>query len=124
MRFFDGEKLKDIINYVQIFLAVGIVIGYQVIIRVFDFMDMNVTYAFSWWHVLMPPLWFSAPFELLLNQNYTPEIILLSAMAILVPLLSIMLYYGLMPSFEKNLQKLMEESGKKKKQTWLSRQTV
>ncbi|WP_339216397.1 hypothetical protein [Ornithinibacillus sp. FSL M8-0202] len=118
LRFFDGEKLKDIINYVQIFLAVGIVIGYQVIIRVFDFMDMNVTYAFSWWHVLMPPLWFSAPFELLLNQNYTPEIILLSAMAILVPLLSIMLYYGLMPSFEKNLQKLMEESGKKKKQTW------
>ncbi|MEN2467320.1 hypothetical protein [Ornithinibacillus sp. JPR2-1] len=118
LRFFDGEKLKDIINYVQIFLAVGIVIGYQVIIRVFDFMDMNVTYVFSWWHVFMPPLWFSAPFELLLNHNYTPEIILLSAMAIIVPLLSIMLYYWLMPSFEKNLQKLMEESGKKKKETW------
>ncbi|MFS0671686.1 hypothetical protein [Ornithinibacillus sp. 179-J 7C1 HS] len=118
LRFFDGEKLKDIINYVQIFLAVGIVIGYQIIIRVFEFVDLTALYHFSWWHVIVPPLWFGAPFELLLNQNYSIEFIILSALAVICPIISIFIYYNMMPSFEKNLQKLMEESSKRKKKKW------
>lgn len=115
LRFFDGEKLKDIINYVQILLAVAVVVGYQVIIRLFDVVGFEYIYDFSWWHVLIPPVWFAAPFELVLNQNYSSEIIILSLFAILGPIVSIFLYYLLMPSFERNLQKLMEESSTKKK---------
>lgn len=115
LRFFDGEKLKDIINYVQILLAVAVVVGYQIIIRLFDVVGFEYIYDFSWWHVLIPPVWFAAPFELVLNQNYSSEIIILSLFAILGPLISIFLYYLLMPSFERNLQKLMEESSTKKK---------
>ncbi len=118
LRFFDGEKLKDIINYVQILLAVGIVIGYQIIIRVFDMVDLVAVYDFSWWHVFIPPLWFGAPFELLLNQNYATEMIVLSIIAVIGPIISIFLYYYLMPSFEQNLQKLMEESSSRKKKRW------
>lgn len=118
LRFFDGEKLKDIINYVQILLAVAVVIGYQIIIRLFDFVDFEYVYDFSWWHVLLPPVWFGAPFELVLNQNYSSEIILLSLFALLGPIVSIFLYYVLMPSFERNLQKLMEESSTKSKKKW------
>ncbi|MCF3943143.1 hypothetical protein [Oceanobacillus alkalisoli] len=118
LRFFDGEKLKDIINYMQILLAVGVVVGYQIIIRLFDVVDFEYVYDFSWWHVLIPPIWFSAPFELVLNHNYTREIIILSVLAILGPLLSIFFYYLSMPAFERNLQKLMEESSTKKKKKW------
>ncbi|MEK3907540.1 hypothetical protein [Oceanobacillus sp. FSL W7-1309] len=118
LRFFDGEKLKDIINYVQILLAVAVVIGYQIIIRLFDFVDFEYVYDFSWWHVLLPPVWFGAPFELVLNQNYSSEIILFSLFALLGPIVSIFLYYVLMPSFERNLQKLMEESSTKSKKKW------
>lgn len=118
LRFFDGEKLKDIINYVQILLAVAVVIGYQIIIRLFDFVDFEYVYDFSWWHVLLPPVWFGAPFEMVLNQNYSSEIILLSLFALLGPIVSIFLYYVLMPSFERNLQKLMEESSTKSKKKW------
>lgn len=118
LRFFDGEKLKDIINYVQILLAVAVVIGYQIIIRLFDFVDFEYVYDFSWWHVLLPPVWFGAPFELVLNQNYSSEIILLSLFALLGPIVSIFLYYVLMPSFERNLQKLMEKSSTKSKKKW------
>lgn len=118
LRFFDGEKLKDIINYAQILLAVAVVIGYQIIIRLFDFVDFEYVYDFSWWHVLLPPVWFGAPFELVLNQNYSSEIILLSLFALLGPIVSIFLYYVLMPSFERNLQKLMEESSTKGKKKW------
>lgn len=114
LRFFDGEKLKDIINYVQILLAVAVIVGYQIIIRLFDIVGLNYVYDFSWWHVLIPPVWFGAPFEMFLNQNYSSEMIILSLLALIGPLLSIFLYYLLMPSFEKNLQKLMEESSTKK----------
>src|SRR5699024_217273 len=37
LQFFSGERLKDIINYMQIVLALGIIIGYQVLVRSFDF---------------------------------------------------------------------------------------
>lgn len=107
--------MKDIINYVQILLAVAVVMGYQIIIRLFDVVGFEYIYDFSWWHVLIPPVWFAAPFELVLNQNYSSEIIILSLFAILGPIVSIFLYYLLMPSFERNLQKLMEESSTKKK---------
>ncbi|GGA72824.1 hypothetical protein [Ornithinibacillus halotolerans] len=115
LRLFDGEKLKDMINYVQIMLAIGMVIGYQIIIRVYDVVGFELIYHFSWWHLLIPPLWFGAPFELLLNQDYSLGIILLSILAIIVPIVSIFAYYVSMPSFERNLQKLMEESKKSKK---------
>ncbi|WP_096273300.1 hypothetical protein [Paucisalibacillus globulus] len=115
LQFFDGEKLKDIINYVQILLAVAVVVGYQIIIRLFDVVDLEYVYDFSWWHALIPPVWFGAPFEMLLNQTFSSEMIILSLFAVFGPILSIILYYVLMPSFERNLQKLMEESSTKKK---------
>lgn len=115
LQFFDGEKLKDIINYVQILLAGAVVVGYQIRIRLFDVVGIEYVYEFSWWHVLIPPVWFGAPFELVLNQNYSTEIIILSIFAMLGPIISIFLYYLLMPSFERNLQKLMEESSTKRK---------
>ncbi|WP_088049820.1 hypothetical protein [Virgibacillus dakarensis] len=118
LRFFSGERLKDIINYVQILLSVGIVVGYQIVIRAFDFVDLNFTYDFSWWHVFIPPIWFAAPFELLLNQNYTSVMIILSLLTLIVPIVSIIVYYRLMPTFERNLQKLMEDTAKTKKSRW------
>ena len=119
LRFFDGEKLKDIINYVQILLSIGVIVGYQIVIRAFDFVDLDLTYTFSWWHVFLPPMWFGATFELLLSQDYTNVLILLSALALLVPIISICVYLRLMPSFERNMDKLLSESkNRKKKSGW------
>src|SRR5699024_1951051 len=41
LKFFDGEKLKDIINYVQIGLTIIITVGFQFIARVFEFIDIG-----------------------------------------------------------------------------------
>ena len=46
LRFFDGEKLKDLINYVQIGLTLGLMIGYQVLIRSFELVDFNMVLFF------------------------------------------------------------------------------
>lgn len=118
LRFFSAEKLKDIINYIQIIMSLGIVVGYQVVIRSFQFVDIDIVYNFVWWHLLLPSIWFAAPFELILNQNYSIMNIVLSILAIVIPLIAIGIYYYLMPTFERNLEKLMEQSTSAKKKKW------
>lgn len=115
LKFFDGEKLKDIINYVQILLSVGVIVGYQIVIRSFSFVDLDVTYTFSWWHLFLPPMWFGAPFELFLNKNHETFTILFTLLAVLIPLIAIFMYIKLTPSFERNLDKLMSASKNKKR---------
>ena len=117
LRFFSGEKLKDIINYVQILLTVGMMIGYQLVARSFEIININITYTFEWWHLLLPPIWFGAPFEFFLNNDYSFHIIIFSICALVIPLISIALYIHLMPAFERNLVKLLSDSNRKKKKS-------
>ncbi|CAM3191586.1 hypothetical protein FITA111629_09095 [Filibacter tadaridae] len=115
LRFFDGERLKDIINYVQILLSVGVIVGYQVFIRSFEFIDLDVVYSFAWWHFAIPPLWFGALFEVVLHQNYSTYMIGFALLAVIVPIISIYCYARLMPAFERNLEKLLSDTRKRKK---------
>ncbi|TQR21011.1 hypothetical protein [Psychrobacillus vulpis] len=117
LRFFSGEKLKDIINYVQIFLSIAVIVGYQLVARSFEIVNLNISYTFDWWHLLLPPIWFGAPFELLLNKDFSFHIILLTIFAVLTPIFSVMLYIRLMPAFERNLVKLLSDSNRKKKKS-------
>ncbi|MUV36627.1 hypothetical protein JNUCC1_00430 [Lentibacillus sp. JNUCC-1] len=118
LQFFTAEKLRDIINYVQILLSVSIVIGYQIVIRMFEFTDMNFVYTFEWWHVVLPPIWFAGPFDLFFQSNQSGAAGLMTVLAIVVPISAFMLYYRLVPSFERNLQKLMSSSSTSKGSRW------
>lgn len=112
LKFFDGEKLKDIINYVQIALSITLSVGYQLIGRLFDFSDiMNIGFVPKWWQYLLPSMWFGGIFDLLFNKNYDFHIILFSTLALVVPILAIAIYVKLTPTFEDNLQKLNNSSG-------------
>ncbi|MEK5039736.1 hypothetical protein [Sporosarcina sp. FSL K6-3457] len=121
LRFFDGERLKDIINYVQILLSIGVVVGYQILIRSFSLVDLDFTYLFSWWHLFIPPMWYGAPFELLLAGDRAAYILIFVVLAICMPILAIYCYARLMPSFERNLEKLMSDTRiRKEKRNWLN----
>ncbi|MGJ0845490.1 hypothetical protein ACR77J_02270 [Tissierella praeacuta] len=112
LRFFSGEKLKDIINYVQIGLTIVMSIGYQLIGKLFNLIDIdNIDFKPSIWKYFFPPIWFSAPFELILNDNREMYIIIYSILAVVVPILSIIIYIKLIPVFERNLQKLNSVEG-------------
>ena len=106
LKFFDGEKLKDIINYFQIILIMVMTIGYQFIGRLFEFVNINVVFTPKWWQYLIIPVWFAAPLEMILNNNYNIYIIILSTLGIVVPIASLLFYIKLSPVFERNLQKL------------------
>ncbi|MCS1382630.1 hypothetical protein NXZ75_10535 [Lysinibacillus sphaericus] len=114
LRFFDGEKLKDIINYVQIGLSLVLMIGYQVLIRSFEFVNLEMVVTFKWWSIFIIPMWFAAPYELILNGNNSYFTLVGTIFSVFIPLISIGLYIKLIPTFERNLQKLLSTSKSKK----------
>ena len=119
LKFFDGEKLKDIINYFQIALSMFMIIGYQFMGRVFDYLDMTVGVKLELYHLLLPPVWFSAPFELFMHGDISILNVIASMMAVILPILAIIIYIKLMPSFERNLQKLSSYSSNSKEKKGL-----
>ncbi|OZB93480.1 hypothetical protein [Paenibacillus sp. XY044] len=114
LRFFDGEKLKDIINYVQIGLTMVMAVGYQLIARMFNLVDLRIAYEAHWWHVFLFPVWFAAPFEWLFGRHTGGSLIAFSLLSVLLPLLAVRIYTWMMPSFEANLQKLSAQTARKK----------
>lgn len=126
LRFYDGEKLKDIINYVQIGLTISLTVGFQIGARAFQFVDFdNIAFNPTWWKYLLPSIWFAAPFELFINNNRGIHIIIYSILALLIPIVSIVVYIKLIPAFENNLQKLNSTGENSKKSgrftKWISK---
>lgn len=125
MKFFDGEKLKDIINYVQIILTIGITAGYQLIAQLFDIVELSASFKPAWWQYLLSPVWFAAPFEMLFGGARDSHFIVLTVLALVIPVVLIVAYIKLMPLFERSLQKLSEQGAAGKNSSrmvdWLSR---
>lgn len=119
LKFFDGERLKDIINYVQIVLSISIIVGYQLVFRSFEFMDTinNFELSSQWWQLLIPPIWFGAPFELVLHGNRDLFMVILTILALVIPIAFLLLYIKLMPAFERNLMKLTRQKVGNKKES-------
>ncbi|NMO97407.1 hypothetical protein [Paenibacillus lemnae] len=116
LRFFNGETLKDMINYVQIGLTVVITVGYQLVFRLFSFSSLSLSFEPAWWQYLLPPVWFAGPYEMLLNRQVTGHYLAFTLLALIVPIVSLVIYIRLMPLFEHHLQKLAEqgEAGKRR----------
>lgn len=104
---FNGEKLKDIINYFQIALTICMTIMYQFTGRIFEISEMGFNITPHLWHFMLPSAWFAAPFALLVDNDFNKYYIVLSVAAIIVPIITVTLYIKVVaPHFEKNLQKM------------------
>lgn len=112
--FFDRDILKKAINFIQIIFIVAMMIGYQLIVWFYIKVEWGVGYVFEWWHFLIPPFWFAAPFELIINKTSDITVIILSLCAILIPIILVYLYYQFIDYVEAKLLKLMvAKSGRK-----------
>lgn len=118
LKFFDGEKLKDMINAVQIILSVTMMIGMQIIPRLFAVIDFKIIYTPKIWHYIFPAMWFSAPLEIINSGEANVSLIIMSILSIIVPIASIIIYIKLAPTFEQYLEKLNSNTyrGKKNKE--------
>lgn len=126
MNVFDGERLKDMINYVQIALSIVMLVGYQLVGRSFNILQVHIAFHAAWWQIFVPPFWFGAVFTWLQAGSSGVEITILSIFAVVVPCALFALYVRLMPAFERKLEKLAEDAQQKKQRaksavSWMSR---
>lgn len=117
LRFFDGEKVKDIINFVQIGLTIIMTISYQFLGRMFDIVDINIVYKSNIWNLILPPMWFASPLHAIDGGQINKIIIILIVLALIVPIIAISLYIKNTSKFEDSLSKLniVKDSEKEKK---------
>lgn len=117
LKFFDGEKVKDIINFVQIGLTIIMTISYQFLGRMFDIVDINIVYKSNIWNLILPPMWFASPLHAINGGQINEIIIILIVLALIVPIIAISLYIKNTSKFEDSLSKLniVKDSEKEKK---------
>jgi hypothetical protein len=116
LRVFDGEKLKDIINYFQIGLSIFMAVAYQFIGRMFDISQISVSFTPKWWNFIIPTAWFAAPLNIISEKSFSVFYIALTVMAVVIPVIAFMIYNKtVVPYFEQNLQKLNDNGGGKRR---------
>lgn len=114
LRFFDGELLRNIINFIQILLTILVTVGYQIAIRMIDFTDLqNLHYSFEFSNFFNPILWFGAPFEIIFSGGKDAYLYVFTVLLIIVPLISFAIYLKLSKKMESLLLKL-DGQGKEK----------
>lgn len=114
LKFFNGEKVKDIINFVQIMLTIIMAVGYQFLGRIFRFVDFNMTYTEKLWNLIFPPMWFAAPMHLIEGGRPSSINVSLTVIAIMIPLISIIIYVKQSNNFELYLSKLNSNDSREK----------
>jgi len=84
-RVISGERFKDMVSYLQIFMAVIIFGGYQFLPRIMESDALrNSTMQIHWWTYLIPPAWLAGFVEVFNIKEINSEIILLASIALLV----------------------------------------
>jgi hypothetical protein len=87
IRFADEEKLKSIINYFQIGMAIFFMAGYQLLPRLLGRFDLEeFEFEIEWWSFLLPPVWMAGTMEAYLLTALDIKHIILVVLAVSVPL--------------------------------------
>lgn len=90
MRFANEQKVKTIINYFQIIMAIVLMGGYQLLPRLLGRFDYeNYVFEIHWWSYLFPPIWISGSLESILNLQLDTPHLLFILLSIVTPLIAI-----------------------------------
>ncbi len=100
----SGERLKDIIGYVQVLFSLLLMVGYQVGIRFVSNILKSQEIQISWWHYLTPPAWFAGLMEVVANHHFETPYLVFMSLILTVPFVSLFLMnHYLAPVFAKSL---------------------
>jgi ABC-2 type transport system permease protein len=108
MQFASEEKLKSVINYFQIIMAVAMMGAYQLLPRMMGRFEVeDYVFQINGWSYLIPPVWMGGALELVHYHRFDIPHIILTCLCIVVPLggLYITNRY-LTPIFNKKLSAL------------------
>lgn len=110
MQFASEERLRSIINYFQIVMAIVIMAGYQILPRMIERMDVKAfAFDIEWWTFLLPPVWMAASMETMLSKLYdTPHLALVFCAFVLPPIGLYVVNRYLSPAFNRRIATLGE----------------
>jgi ABC-2 type transport system permease protein len=81
----SGERFKDMLNYLQIFMSVLIFGGYQIVPRILQQSILkNLTMDIHWWSYLIPPVWLAGFVDLFSRKAVSSENTILALTALFV----------------------------------------
>jgi len=117
MRLVNGEKLKDIMVYFQIGMAIIFMGAYQLLPRLIEMNDLyNAQMKVEWFTYLIPSAWFSGSITAFTSSVYNLGNILFLLLALVVPLLSLWLIIKyLSPKFNQRLSQMDAVASKPEK---------
>jgi hypothetical protein len=100
----EGERFKDIITYAQVIMGILIFAGYQLLPRVMDANILNNSVmTVHWWTYLYPPVWLAALVRISLLTDITYQILLLSVLAVILPVTGAVLLIRFMSKGFENI---------------------
>ncbi len=92
IRFFKEERLKSVINVVQIFTTVFLLTSYQILPRLFDAADVeNMLDYLPVWSLVVPPLWMAGSVTVFVDQPLTALVAACMVLALATPFVLIWL---------------------------------
>jgi hypothetical protein len=86
MRFISEEKLREVINYFQIAMAILFYGGYQLIPRMVDVGQLvNRSFTHQWWHFLIPPMWMAGAVDTIIHPALDATHLIFLFLALVTP---------------------------------------
>lgn len=89
MRFASEEKLREVITYMQIVVAIFFYAGYQILPRMIEATGREITMTVQWWHYLLPPVWLGGAMETMLTFTFDSVHIGLLLLTLLTPFIGL-----------------------------------
>lgn len=122
LRFFDGERLKNVLNFVQIAMVIGIYALGQIVPRLDATTYAGFAHVNDWVYALIVPAWFAGP-TILLSGHELPVAGVLTLLAVVSTSALFVVYRSKAADFERYLAKLETASDQPRKDGWYMRLT-
>lgn len=116
IRFVSSERLREVINYVQIGMGVFFYGGYQLLPRLMDSDSLSGSQPFVWktWHYALPPLWSAGSLDLVVNRQMDGQHLVLFGLALTVPFVGLYVMTRVLgPAFSRKLASLDQDERSK-----------
>lgn len=112
LQFSSEEKLKNVINYFQIGMAIFIMGGYQLLPRMASKFDLeNFVFSIDWWSFLVPPYWFAGAIHMVSERDFSLTFIAITLVALTAPIIGFnFVNKYLTPVFSKKLGAIAAET--------------
>ena len=113
MQFISEEKLREVINYFQIVMAVLFYGGYQLLPRLMDRQTMlSEALEHQWWHFAVPPMWMAGAVEVFVRPVIDQTHLIYFSLALLMPFAGLWFMNRFLTlDFTQKLSSIDQESG-------------